>query len=176
MKRRSGTYTLVSLATLVATDVTMMFTAYWLAYHLRFELDFLPVQEIHGWRRYVEYVVLQMALLPPIMVVQGLYRVRRTLSKADELNGVFTAVSIDAVLVLAIMVFVSRDFIYSRGVLVFGWLFATILIAIGRYLHFGLWASLRGAGFGAERALIVGTNETARLVFERIVQSPQLGY
>ncbi|MDA8216921.1 MAG: sugar transferase, partial [Dehalococcoidales bacterium] len=47
---------------------------------------------------------------------------------------------------------------------------------LGRYLHFGLWASLRGAGFGAERALIVGTNETARLVFERIVQSPQLGY
>ncbi len=176
MRRRGGYQALIPPVTLAILDVCLLWLAYWLAYHFRFETDFLPTQEMHSWRRYVDFVALQMIMLPPIFSLHRLYRPRRTLSKADELSAVFSAVSIDVVLALVLTVLVSLDFIYSRGVLVVGWLLAIALITAGRYLHFAMRASLRAAGVGTERTLIVGTNDTARLVCERIRSSPQLGY
>lgn len=176
MKRRSSYHALVSTITLVLLDVGLLWLAYWLAYHVRFELDFLPVQEIHSWRRYVEIVAVQALMLPPVFAIQGLYRPKRTLSKTDELYNVFTALSIDALLVLVLSMFVSRDFIYSRGVLLGAWVLGVLLITVGRYLHYATWATLRSVGVSAERTLILGTNDTARAVYERIIQSPQLGY
>lgn len=176
MKRRGNYQALVSTAVLVVLDVTLLWLAYWLAYHARFELDFLPVQEMHSWRRYVDIVAVQSLILPPIFAIHGLYKPRRTLSKTDELYGVFTALSIDALLVLMLSVLLSRDFVYSRGVLVSAWLLGVVIITLGRYLHYATRASLRAMGVNRERTLILGTNDTARLVYERIIQSPQLGY
>ncbi len=176
MRRRGGYQALIAPVTLVILDVCLLWLAYWLAFHFRFETDFLPTQEMHSWRRYVDFVALQMVMLPPIFALHRLYRPRRTLSKADELSAVFSAVSIDVVLALVLTVLVSLDFIYSRGVLVVGWLLAIVMITAGRYLHYAVRASLRAAGIGSERTVIVGTNDTARLVCERINSSPQLGY
>ncbi|MHB9092093.1 MAG: sugar transferase, partial [Chloroflexota bacterium] len=81
-----------------------------------------------------------------------------------------------ALLVLVVSVLVSRDFAYSRGVLVAAWLLGVILITVGRYLHYAVHASLRAVGVGAERTLIAGTNDTGRMVYDRIIQSPQLGF
>jgi exopolysaccharide biosynthesis polyprenyl glycosylphosphotransferase len=176
MRRRSISGALIPLLSLVLLDILLLWLAYWLAYVFRFELNLMPVLEPHSWRRYVEVVSLQMILLPVVFAFQGLYRARRTISLADELYGVFTATSMNAVIVLAITVLVARDFIFSRGMLVFGWILAVAFVTAGRYLHFSVRASLRAAGVGTERALIVGTNDTSRMVAERIYQSPQLGY
>lgn len=173
MKRRGGIYALIIL---ILLDVVMVWLAYWLAFRLRFELNLMPVQEVHSWRRYLEIVVLQIAILAPVFATNGLYRPRRSVSWADELQSVFSAVSITGVVVLALTVLMARDFVYSRGVLVFGWLLAVLLVMVGRYLYFAVLAALRSAGVGAEQVLIVGTNETARMVLDRIVQSPELGY
>lgn len=175
MKRRNTTGALVWLLSLVLLDILMVWLAYWLAYRLRFELNLMPVMEIHSWQRYVEVVSLQMILLPPAFALNGLYRARRTISFGDELYSVFTAVSINAVLVLAVTVLVARDFVFSRGMLAAGWMLTVIFVTAGRYLHFAARSSLRAAGIGAERVLIVGTNDTASKVAERIADSPQLG-
>mgnify|MGYP005842348979 CR=1 FL=1 len=176
MRRRSGLGALLPQLTLIVGDVASLLLAYWLAYHLRFELAFLPMQEMHPWRRYLDFVIPQMVLLVPLFSAHGLYRLRRTIGYSEELYGVFTAVSIDAVLVIVATVLLARDFIYSRAVIVFGWLLSVALITLVRYFYYTMRASLRSAGIGTERVLIVGTNETAKMVYERILQSPQLGY
>ncbi|MCL4466641.1 MAG: undecaprenyl-phosphate glucose phosphotransferase [Chloroflexi bacterium] len=176
MRRRSGFAAFLPQVTLVLSDVVLLLAAYWLAYHARFELSFLPFQEMHPWRRYLDVVGLQMLLLVPVFAAHGLYRLRRTISYSEELYGVFTAVSIDALLVLVAAVLVQREFIYSRGVIVFGWLLSVLLVTLGRYVYYSLRATLRAAGLDMEKVLIVGTDETAKMVYERIQQSPQLGY
>lgn len=176
MRRRSGIGALLPQLTLILGDVVSLLLSYWLAYHLRFELSFLPMQEMHPWRRYLDFVVPQMVLLLPIFAAHGLYRLRRTISYSEEMYGVFTAVSIDAILVIVATVFLARDFSYSRAVIVFGWLLSVALITLVRYFYYTMRASLRSAGIGTERVLIVGTNETAKMIYERILQSPQLGY
>ena len=176
MRRRGGFRTLILPITQAVLDVALLWLAYWLAFHFRFEANVLPVQEVHSWLRYLDFVLLQMLMLPVIFAAHGLYRPRRTLSKADELYRVFSAVSIVVVLALLATVIVSLDFLYSRGVLVVAWLLAIVLVTLGRYFLFAVQSSLRAAGIGAERVLIVGTNDTARLVYERILSSPQLGY
>lgn len=176
MRRRGGTGALVPQVTLILGDVLSLLLSYWLAYHLRFELSFLPMQEMHPWRRYLDIVLPQMLLIVPIFVAHGLYRSRRTVSYSEELYGVFTAVSIDAVLVIVATVLLARDFIYSRAVVVFGWALSVALITLVRYFYYTMRASLRSAGIGTERVLIVGTNATAKIIYERILQSPQLGY
>ncbi|MHB1131307.1 MAG: undecaprenyl-phosphate glucose phosphotransferase [Chloroflexota bacterium] len=176
MSRRGGIAALLPPLTLILSDLVMLAVAYWLAYQLRFESSFLPFLEMHPWRRYLGYVGLQLALLPLVFAALNMYRIRRTISYSEQLYGVFVAVSVDAVLALVASVLVARDFDYSRGVIVFGWFLAIVLVTLARYFYYLLRATLRSAGLGRERVLIVGTNEIAQMISERIMQSPQLGY
>ncbi len=176
MNRRIDYRFIINTGTLILLDLALLWLSYWLAYNLRFELAFLPLQENGSWRSYSDIIRVQAVLLPIIFATQGLYRLRRTLSRTEELYRVFTALSISTLLALVFSLFVAADFVLSRGVVLVAWFLGIVLITLGRYLHYVISAALRAVGVHAERTLILGTNDTARMVYERMVQSPQLGY
>ncbi len=65
---------------------------------------------------------------------------------------------------------------YPRAMIVYSWLLAIIFIVIGRMLHQSIRHWLRDRGMGKDRLLVVGTGDTARIMLQRILWSPQLGY
>jgi len=173
MRKTANVYVVVSL---VATDVVMVVVAYLLAYYTRFQSNFIAVQEMHSLATYTGLMLLQAALVPPVFAVQGLYRLRRIPSWTEEFYGIFSAISITSLVVLAAGAFASRDFAYSRIMLALSWLFCIWLVIMGRVVHWRLRMAIRARGANSDRVLIVGTGEIAKMILDKIRNKPGLGY
>lgn len=162
---------------LVFLDVAMAGLAVVAAYYLRFKAGVLPEPLTQpGWQNYVWLVAVIAVVLPPTFALQGLYRIRRNASRIDELYRVFAGTSIAVALSTAASAVFLRDFDYSRAVLAMTWLIAIVFIWFGRLVQIGLHSFLRRQGFGEERVLIVGTGEMGRIILQKILASPGLGY
>jgi exopolysaccharide biosynthesis polyprenyl glycosylphosphotransferase len=65
---------------------------------------------------------------------------------------------------------------YPRVMIIYAWLLSIFFIMVGRIIHQFVRDYLRDRGMGKDRLLIVGTGEVARIILQRILWSPQLGY
>jgi exopolysaccharide biosynthesis polyprenyl glycosylphosphotransferase len=70
----------------------------------------------------------------------------------------------------------GEEFIYSRQMLAYGWIFAIVAVTGGRLIHTAVVGALRSRGIAADRVVIVGTGATGRLVLDKIRRSPRLGF
>lgn len=81
---------------------------------------------------------------------------------------------------VAVSTFIFKDepFVldYPRAMIVYAWLLTILLLILGRGVHYGIRNALRDWGIGKDRLLIVGTGDTARMILQRILWSPNLGY
>jgi exopolysaccharide biosynthesis polyprenyl glycosylphosphotransferase len=112
-----------------------------------------------------------------VFLVSGLYRGRRGVSRMDEFYRLTTRISLSLIVGVAVTSFLlGSGFVYSRRVLVLSWFLAIVLVTAGRFLHAGLVGDLRAHGLATDRLLIVGAGETGRIVLDKVVHSPQLGY
>jgi exopolysaccharide biosynthesis polyprenyl glycosylphosphotransferase len=59
---------------------------------------------------------------------------------------------------------------------IYAWLLGIIFIMLGRAVHQLIRDRLRDRGVGEDRLLVVGTGDVARIIVQRILWSPQLGY
>jgi exopolysaccharide biosynthesis polyprenyl glycosylphosphotransferase len=109
-----------------------------------------------------------------------LYYIPRSVSRVDQLYAVFTGVTIGTMISVAISTFLFKGdetlTDYPRAMIIYAWLLAIILIMLGRILHQMVRSQLRRFGLGTDRVLIVGTGDMARIILQRIIWSPQLGY
>lgn len=173
MRRTTNVYFVVSL---VAIDVAATIASFVLGYRLRFQSSFFAVQELQPFAVYFWPMVLQAVLTPPVFAMHGLYVLKRSSAWSTEFHRIMSAVSVTTVIVLAASAFISRDFAYSRIMLALVWLFSLILVLIGRFVHSSFQAALRGRGVGEDRVLIVGTGDIAKMILDKMRQSPGLGY
>ena len=60
--------------------------------------------------------------------------------------------------------------------MVYVWILTIVFTAVGRVVQSRAQRSLRARGWGEERVLIVGTGEVGRIVMQKILRSPDLGY
>jgi len=105
----------------------------------------------------------------------GLYRKRRGISGVDELSKVIKAVLISSVLIAA-STFLIQFFAFSRLVIGFSAGFVIFSVWLERVVLRRVQIALRRRGVGVTRALVVGTGETAKVLIQRLVQNPGLGY
>ena len=172
---RSRPYVGFAIATLVS-DVAMANLSVFLAYYLRFRTGLISSVDSQSWGEYVTLGVLESLLFPTVFAMRGLYGFRRSISRLDELQKVFTTVSIGMVLAMAISAFLSRGFEYSRGLLTLAWALAILLIWLARLaLHFAEMWIIQRRGLN-EVVLVVGAGDMARSIIQRIHASPRLGY
>jgi exopolysaccharide biosynthesis polyprenyl glycosylphosphotransferase len=157
-------------------DLALIGLAFLLAYHLDASLTnsgFIPPS---GQTYLVMLVVLEVMVLVSFNVA-GLYTLKRGVGRVDEFAKICSALSVGVVLGLAANSFLlSSRFVYSRQLLLSGWAFAIMFVAVGRVIYSGMIGSLRRRGVNAERAVIVGTGMPARTVLETVRRSPHLGY
>lgn len=130
--------------------------------------------------RYTGLLVVQVASVITSLFFYKRYYIPRAVSRVDQLYYVFAGVSLGTMMAVATssFIFKSSEFVldYPRAMIVYAWLLTIILLMIGRGVHETIRSWLRERGWGKDRLLLVGTSDTARMILQRILWSPQLGY
>lgn len=169
---------LIFAALLLVIDWLLLVAAGFSAYALRFAA---PVQEIrpiifelpfHEW---VNIVFLTASLFIIVFALSGLYVIRSTRRMIDEVGRIFFAVS-TGVLFVILLIFFQRELFSSRFIILAGWVFAFLYVAIGRAIINRVQHALFSRGIGTHRLLLVGADRTAESIRDFIMTQPGLGY
>jgi len=166
---------------LLLLDAIMIVFAFVAAYTLRINLDWPgELATLYPITSYFGFLTLQIAAIMATLVFYRQYYIPRSVSRIDQVYYVIAAVTIGTLIAMALstLFFKDNDAItnYPRAMFMYAWLFSIIFIVIGRMIHQSVRNWLRDRGLGQDRLLVVGTGETARIMLQRILWSPQLGY
>lgn len=173
MSRTSVIYWTLAL---IAVDLMAVAGSMMVAYYFRFSSGLIAYQEFHPFRNYVGYLAILCVAAPAVIAANGLYRPRRSISWLDHLYAIFSSVSVATACAMVSSAVIWRDVDSSRLMVAMAWLLTLVSVPIGRYAVHTTQTSLRRQGIGIERMLIVGTGETAHLVYDRVRRAPGTGY
>lgn len=167
--------------TLVILDALMIIAAFVLAYELRLNIAWPEeLVNVYPLTSYLGFLALQIAAIVTTLGFFRQYYIPRSVSRVDQIYYVFTAVSIGTLMALALSTLIFKDsdaiIYYPRAMIVYAWVLSILLITIGRMVHQWVRGLLRNRGLGTDRLLLVGTGDTARILLQRILWSPKLGY
>ena len=178
MTEKSRKDLLIPLLT-VLSDALAIELSFLFSYWLRFYSPLTAYAEVtKGFPPLSAYVAGSLVVIPVWLFLfnqRGMHRARRNVYFSDEFFAIVRLVFFGMLIVMA-GAFFYRTFSYSR--LVFGLLAvsAVVFISAGRFavMMFEQW--WYRSGHDVRRVILVGTNSTARQVFEAIEGNPGLGY
>ncbi len=126
---------------------------------------------------YAPMLVTYVAILLTTLAFNRMYRHKRTSQPLDEAYVIAAAVTLSLLLALAIMSLIYKEsFNYQRRMLAYAWGLSILSLTLGRVILGSVQRALQARGVGADRVLIVGTGEVGRMILQKIVQQPELGY
>ena len=166
---------------LVILDIFMIVAAFYVAYRLRVIIPW-PAELVASIpiANYAGLLLAQVLGVTLSLFFFRLYYLPRSVSRVDQFYSVFVAVTLGALIAVAISVLTLKNSVfevdYPRAMIVYAWMLAIMFITIGRAVHQFARNRLRDRGIGTDRLLIVGTGEVARIIIQRVLWSPWLGY
>ncbi len=164
---------------LALTDMVLINVAVAVAYWIRYDLQwFASVDEAYQvpYKSFLPISLALTALLLLIYKLSGVYNQPRGASWFEEVYHVLTGTATGIVLIVFIIVFFFRPFLYSRLIFFYAGVLISVLLGLGRLGRRILRNHLRRKGLGVDRLLIVGAGEIGRTVMRNIVAQPSLGY
>lgn len=166
-------------AILVPIDFIFIVVSALLAYYLRFHpliTEQKPVLYKTVFLNYMSSTFLVAGFVVLVFAFEGLYSMKTTRSKLQEVYKIFSATS-TALLILIIALFLNREYFSSRFVILASWTFAIISTSLARimvgYIQ-GLLAVKKG--LGVHRVLVIGKNNISQAVIEQIKRKKLKGY
>ncbi len=166
---------------MIVMDALMTAIAFLIAYRLRLVVplpDFSP--NLQGFIDYIPMMIVQIVSVVLVFYFNKLYHVVRAQSRVDALSQIFGAVSVGTMMSVAISALTFKNSVfaldYPRAMILYAWLLAIVLIAVGREAHRLIWQQMRTAGIGRDRVLVVGSGDSAKAIVRLIQWSPRLGY
>jgi exopolysaccharide biosynthesis polyprenyl glycosylphosphotransferase len=174
---RNNTFAVLTTLALLTTDTFALLTAFVAAYRLRDLTGAFGPASSPPQSAYVLLAGIATAVILIVFAFSGLYRRRRAVSRMDEFYRVITTISLGVIVAIAATSLIrGADFIYSRQMVAYGWLFSVVAVTTGRFVHTSIVGNLRARGIASDRLVIVGAEHTGQLVLDKIRRSPQLGY
>lgn len=161
----------------MALDMVAVAGSFVFSYWLNFESDI--------FRKFIEPDVQTYATMLGVTVgtiiltfyLSKLYSLKRGASRVDQFYKIAAAVSMGTVLSLATnSIILGDDFVYSRQILLTGWVLSIVLVTLIRIVYGWLIGELRKHGLDRSRVLIVGAGPTAAVVTERLDHHRTIGY
>ena len=167
--------------TLVLSDALMATLAFALAYIIRLSVALPePAINVAPFGAYLGLLVVFVGSLLVVFFFARLYHLPRAVSRIDEMYRVFGAVSIGAMMSVALSVLLFKNSVleldFPRAMVIYAWLLSIVLVLLGRQVHHTVQARLLAWGAGRDRALIVGAGETAQIILQKIRGQSSLGY
>jgi Undecaprenyl-phosphate glucose phosphotransferase len=181
-------YNRLLVAFYVISDALLAMWAFVLAYGIRFSSGLIPV--FRGYPPFEQYLAVLpfIAVLTPLAYwVHGVYRLRRSHSRVDDLFavlvGTILAVVFGVLSTLYVQAYWASPDTRARGAyevsqLVWGLFLVTnvIFTYASREAVRELLERRWRAGIGLKRILIAGTGDLGRMVADRMLQHRELGY
>ncbi|GAB4150341.1 MAG: undecaprenyl-phosphate glucose phosphotransferase [Candidatus Promineifilaceae bacterium] len=168
-------------ASLLLLDTVLAALAFILAYQLRSWIPW-PAELVNAvpLARYIPVLIVHVLSIVTTLLFYRQYVIPRAVSRIDQLYAVFAAVSIGVMMSVALTSFLFRntsfEVEYPRAMVIYAWLATIILLMLGRTLHQAVRDGLQRRGWGRDRLIIVGTGDVARIILQRVLWSPNLGY
>jgi exopolysaccharide biosynthesis polyprenyl glycosylphosphotransferase len=158
-------------------DMVAIAGAFSFAYWLRFQSDILVKFVEPDAQVYAAMLGVTVATIVITFYFSKLYNLKRGASRVDEFYRIAGAVSMGTVLSLATNSLLLGDrFVYSRQLLLIGWVLAILFVTVGRLLYSVALGELRKRGVDRARVLVVGAGPTAAMVIQRLKEHRTLGY
>ena len=164
----------IKASVFAVSDLVALNLSFFAAYHLRnllqamFQYGLYPI----GW--YGAFILFSNLVFFIALVAGGLYRVRRETSFSEEFMRVVRAVFLGLVVLMA-ATYISKVRIYSRAVVLGHAGIAVFAIALFRRVIREMHRELVKARFDLKRVLIVGSQEEAVELTDRLAGAPELG-
>ncbi len=160
---------------MVTVDAAATAIAFYLAYTLRSLVPFPVPLALGPFTNYLGLLVIQVCCLLLTFFFYRLYHPHRIISRIDLLSSIVGATSIAmlASTVLAFLVY-RTDRELTRGMLLYEWALTIILVTLSHVFMERMQRNARSKH--PERLLLVGTGEIARMIYQKTLQSPHLGY
>jgi exopolysaccharide biosynthesis polyprenyl glycosylphosphotransferase len=169
MKRSQLVLVLVQLI----FDILLTLLAVVLAYRITLAYD----PSVGALGQYVAQMLIYVVTVIAAIFFNKLYTRSRGQPRLAELLTLYRAVTIGSLLAVAFISFLLKNIIdYRRPMIVLAWLLTLALLTLSRVLHIQLQRWLMRRGVGDNDVLLVGTGEVARIVLQKMLNSPQLGY
>jgi Undecaprenyl-phosphate glucose phosphotransferase len=178
-------------AVFILVDVAATSLAWVLAYFLRFHspliTSFLPVTKgVPELSRYLLLLPLIAVLWPAVLYFHGLYQVKRSRSRIDELFAIATSVLIASALTLGATLYVrvyyrfqpdeAPGWEYSQAVFALFVVLDVLFLNLGRAALRWQLQRMWAAGYNVKRILVAGAGELAEIVAETLLAHRELGY
>ncbi len=166
---------------LIAGDLLMVnisfAAAFWLRFHIELwaPLPFVQPVEVPPIGEYLKALVLVNYTWLLLFAVFGLYDREHRYSTIDVIHKIVKAVTLSAVFVIS-LTFFFREFSYSRSVCITAWFFNILLMILFRWSVEKLEDRMREAGVDVKNVLIIGSDNMARYVAQKLNQEPKLGF
>ena len=111
-----------------------------------------------------------------LFFTQRMYQRRRPIAHLDETYRVITLTTLAILLTVATVSLLFRDFNYHRMLVFYAWIFSILLLSFGRLIHAQVQWQAQSRGIGEDRVLVIGAGEVGRMIIQKILGNPQLGY
>jgi exopolysaccharide biosynthesis polyprenyl glycosylphosphotransferase len=171
MKKTDLIFTVLQLP----LDLISLFLAFILAYLIRFNLELPAYTNLWPFSDYFKFFPYFLPVWVIIFALEGLYNIRRAKRGLKEFSSIFLGVSA-GIMVMVVVLFLTRFFLFSRLVILYAWVLAIILVALDRFLLKTFQRYLYKKGIGLHRAIIVGTQDLGRGIAKEIEKNPSLGF
>lgn len=166
---------------LFISDVIFLFSAFLLAFQLRMHISWPdPLVNVAPLPRYLGLMAIHVLSVLGVLFFSRQYYIPRAVSRVDQFYRIVAGVSLGTLLAIAFtsLLFKNDEVLmdFPRGVILYNWIISIFLLTTSRGILYVVRNNLRTKGFGTDRVIIVGTGDTARIILQRILWSPQLGY
>lgn len=169
---------LIPLLTVVA-DVFAIEAAFLFSYWLRFHSPLTAIVPVTlGVPSLSAYILGSLVVIPIWLFLfhsRRMYATRRNVYFSDEFFAIVRLVFLGMLIVMS-AAFFYRAFSYSRAVFALLGFFAVAFISAARFFVLKFEQYWYSKGNDLKDVVIVGTNATARRVYDNIVSNPALGY
>lgn len=158
------------IISLIISDISMTFFAFWLAYYFRFEL-FVQYFDPNAYVSFEKYRLLIYSmpfLWLTIFAANGLYTKDNLLGGTHEYSKVFRSAG-EGFLLIVIAGFLEPTLIIARGWLLMAWGSTFLFVAVARFFLRRVVYFLRKRGFFLTPAVIVGANQEGRWLAEQLL-------
>ncbi len=154
---------------LVIVDSLAIGIAFWLAYLFRFGLS-IRIFKLEVDPSIHFYINVSLILIPLwifLLFIVDLYDRKNLLGGALEYERIFFSTTVGVLLVIVVS-FLAPEFVFSRGWILLFWLFAWLLLTIGRFSMRRVVYALRSRGYFISPAVILGANNEGASLAEQL--------
>ncbi len=163
----------------IPVDFLMGVMAFFLAYHLRTITNLIPgitleldLGRFPAIEEYMSFSTSAILVLIVLLALNRLYTLKFTPKLSRELGNIIIVSAAWFMLIIAYF-FVIHEFPFSRLVLAYGWVLATLFICVGRsFIRFIEYLFLR-SNIGKTRLLFIGNNAITEKLARKMGKDPR---